>query len=82
LGEDSKPVGNKNIASELSINQPPKRARLQIKSQASEGINGRKYLQEKEIRSPSKTTKQVARRTTHQVYGIPVEDDVLLISAK
>jgi hypothetical protein len=42
-------------------------------------MEGGKYLQEKEIRSPSKTTKQVARRTTHQVYGIPMEGDVLAL---
>jgi hypothetical protein len=60
--------------------QLPKRVRLQIKS--VDTMDGGKYLQEKERRSPSKTTKQVARRTTHQVYGIPMEGDVLLISTK
>jgi hypothetical protein len=79
VGEGSIPVGNKNIAFELSIIQPPKRARLYKKSPVSEKIKGRKYLQEKEIRRPSKTTRQVARRTTHQVYGIPMEGDVFAL---
>jgi hypothetical protein len=71
-------TGNKNIVFELSIIQPPQEGSPTYKkSPVSEKINGRKYLQEKERRSPSKTTRQVTRRTTHQVYGIPMEGDVL-----